>query len=241
MNLGESLLKALEFETAFTIQIGGLTLPVTETVVVSWLVMAILIVGSAVLTFRLKEIPTGSQVFLEAAIEFLDNFSKENFGKHWRRFGPYIGTVFLFLLTANMIAVISPIGGFGFVPPFEIKPPTRDINVTAAFALLSILLVLASGLAARGPLGWFKHLFHPTPIMLPFNILEYLIRPLSLCLRLFGNILGAFIIMRLIEAVMPIGVPPVLSLYFDFLDGLIQALVFTFLTSLFVAEAIEHH
>jgi F-type H+-transporting ATPase subunit a len=69
--------------------------------------------------------------------------------------------------------------------------------------------------------------------------MEYIIRPISLCLRLFGNILGGLIIMRLIEAVVPVAAPPVLSLYFDFLDGLIQALVFAFLTTLFVAEAVE--
>jgi F-type H+-transporting ATPase subunit a len=74
-------------------------------------------------------------------------------------------------------------------------------------------------------------------MMLPFNLMEYLIRPTSLCLRLFGNILGGFIIMRLVESVVPFFLPPLLSLYFDFLDGLIQALVFTFLTVLFVAEA----
>jgi F-type H+-transporting ATPase subunit a len=76
-------------------------------------------------------------------------------------------------------------------------------------------------------------------MMLPFNLMEYVIRPTSLCLRLFGNILGGLIIMRLIEAVAPVAVPPVISLYFDFLDGLIQALVFAFLTTLFVAEAVE--
>ena len=78
-------------------------------------------------------------------------------------------------------------------------------------------------------------------MMLPFNLLEYIIRPLSLCLRLFGNILGGFIIMLLIEHALPIplGIPAFLSLYFDFFDGLIQAVVFVFLTTLFIAEAVE--
>jgi F-type H+-transporting ATPase subunit a len=135
--------------------------------------------------------------------------------------------------------VLSPVGAFGFEPLFVIKPPMRDINVTAALALVSIGIVLVSGFRARGVVGWFKHLAHPIGFMIPFNLLEYIVRPLSLCLRLFGNILGAFIIMRLIEAVAPIGIPPLLSLYFDILDGLIQALVFTFLTTLFIAQAIE--
>jgi F-type H+-transporting ATPase subunit a len=75
--------------------------------------------------------------------------------------------------------------------------------------------------------------------MLPFNILDYIIRPASLCLRLFGNMLGGFIIMQLIAAVIPVFVPPLFSLYFDFFDGLIQALVFSFLTTLFLSEAVE--
>jgi F-type H+-transporting ATPase subunit a len=75
--------------------------------------------------------------------------------------------------------------------------------------------------------------------MLPFNLMEYLIKPLSLSLRLFGNILGAYIIMQLIEAVMPVVMPPILGLYFDLFDGLIQAVVFSFLSTIYIAEAIE--
>jgi F-type H+-transporting ATPase subunit a len=133
------------------------------------------------------------------------------------------------------------VGALGLEPAFTIKPPARDINFTAAFALVSILLVLFGGLRARGIRGWARNLLHPVPMMLPFNLLEYLIRPLSLCLRLFGNILGGYIIMLLVELALPVPVliPAALSLYFDFFDGLIQAVVFSFLTTLFVAEAVE--
>jgi F-type H+-transporting ATPase subunit a len=133
------------------------------------------------------------------------------------------------------------IAAFGLEPPFVIKPPTRDINLTAALALISILLGLFGGLRARGLRGGAKNLLHPVPMMLPFNLLEYIIRPVSLCLRLFGNILGGYIIMLLVEQALPVPVilPAALSLYFDFFDGLIQAVVFTFLTTLFVAEAVE--
>ena len=77
------------------------------------------------------------------------------------------------------------------------------------------------------------------PILTPINILEIFIRPLSLCMRLFGNVLGAFVIMELVTLVVPVGVPAILSLYFDVFDGLIQAYVFVFLTSLYIAEAVE--
>jgi F-type H+-transporting ATPase subunit a len=249
MDIKESL---EEFKIIFSVPLPrplrffGFTLTsidINETVLISWVVMALLIVGSLVLTRRLRIVPRGAQVFLEWGIEFLDRFSAEHFGRRAKVYGPYIGTVFLFLLLANTIPVLSPlsISVLDLEPPFTIKPPTRDINLTAALSVISILLVFFGGLRARGPIGWAKKLLKPVPMMLPFNLLEYVIRPLSLCLRLFGNILGGFIIMLLIEKALPVPilVPVLLSVYFDFFDGLIQAVVFTFLTTLFVAEAVE--
>jgi F-type H+-transporting ATPase subunit a len=131
--------------------------------------------------------------------------------------------------------------GREFVPLFLIRPPTRDINVTAALAVISISLVLFCGFAARGVGGWFKRLLHPVPMMLPFNIMEYGTRLISLALRLFGNILGGYVLMGMIEGLLPVGLPVVLSLYFDFFDGLIQAAIFVFLTSLYIGEAVDVH
>ncbi|MDR2110491.1 MAG: F0F1 ATP synthase subunit A [Spirochaetaceae bacterium] len=245
--MGEHLTESLKFADIplpfldKTIQIFGVEMRATlsETVIVSWVVMAILIAASLLMTRNLKEVPRGGQAVLEGMIEFLNKFSRDYFGPRARVYGPYIGTIFLFLFLANIIPILSPIAVFGREPPFTIKPPARDINLTAAMALLSIITVLAGGLRARGFRGWCKNLLHPVPMMLPFNLLEYVIRPTSMCLRLFGNILGGFIIMMLIESVAPIAVPAVISVYFDLLDGLIQALVFTFLTTLFISEAIE--
>jgi F-type H+-transporting ATPase subunit a len=243
LDIGERLNEALKFQTVFTIKIHGFAIPITETVIVSWAVMAILIAGSIILTRRLKTVPRGAQTILEGGIEFLNNFSKGYFGRRADAFAPYVGTIFLFLVLANVIPALTPtsltIAGRTFEAPFEIKPPARDINLTAAMAIMSILLVLFAGLKARGLKGWVKNLFHPVPLMLPFNLLEYAIRPASMCLRLFGNMLGGFIIMVLIGSVAPLIAPPVFSLYFDFLDGMIQALVFTFLTVLFLSEAVE--
>ncbi|MDR1174508.1 MAG: F0F1 ATP synthase subunit A [Treponema sp.] len=249
MEIKESL---EEFKTIISIPLSRpvrilgielVSIDINETVIISWVVMGILIIASLVLTRKLKEIPRGAQAILELGIEFLDNFSKDHFGHRAKIYGPYIGTVFLFLLVANILPAVSPmaISAFSMEPPFVIKPPTRDINLTAALALISILIVFFGGLRARGIKGWARNLLNPVPMMLPFNLLEYIIRPLSLCLRLFGNILGGYVIMLLIEHALPIpvAVPVFLSLYFDFFDGLIQAVVFTFLTTLFVAEAVE--
>ena len=236
---------ALEIKTIFSLTVFGRSIPITETVIVSWFAMLILIIGSLILTRRLKQIPRGAQAILEAAVEFLNSFAKNQFGSFSKYLGPYIGSLFLFLFVSNIIGVLSPLEikafGYEFIPPFIIKPPTRDVNVTAALALISILLVIILGLAARGPGGWFKHFLHPLPMMLPFNIMEYGTRLISLTLRLFGNILGCFVLMHLISGLFPLALPMIFSLYFDFFDGMIQAMIFVFLTSLYISEAVKVH
>jgi F-type H+-transporting ATPase subunit a len=238
-------MEALEIKTIFTLNLFGFNIPVTETVIVSWMVMLILIVLSLIVTRKLKEIPTGVQAILEAGVEFLNKFAKNQFGKFSKHLGPYMGSLFLFLLVSNIIGVLSPLEvkfmGHEFEPPFPIRPPTRDVNVTVALAAISILLVLVCGFAARGVKGWFKRLLHPVPLMLAFNIMEYGTRLISLSLRLFGNILGAYVLMHLIEGLFPLALPMVVSLYFDFFDGMLQAGIFVFLTSLYISEAVKVH
>jgi F-type H+-transporting ATPase subunit a len=249
-------MEKLQFETVFSIplpkSVGGISwlaplldesgrIPVTETVVVMWAVSALLIIFSIVLTHNLKTIPTGFQSIFEVGVEFLNKFSKEQFGRYSGTLGHYFGSVFLFLLVANIIPVITPIAipwFGGFQPLFEIKPPTRDINLTAALALITIFMVLIFGIHARGIWGWIKNLFHPVPFMVIFNLMDFITRPLSLCLRLFGNILGGFVLMSLIQILIPIVVPVPLSLYFDLFDGIIQAVVFCFLSTLYINEAV---
>lgn len=239
LTLGQRIREAMAFRTIFTVHIGNISVPITETVVTTWIVMAVLVALALMLTRRLREVPAGPQVFLEALVGFLNDFTEKQIGHHWRTFAPYLGTVALFLGVANLIGFFSPLPAFGFEPPFSIKPPTRDINVTAALAVMTILIVIVSSFRYKGFVGWLKSFIKPLPFMLPFNIIEYGIKPLSLCLRLFGNVLGAFIIMELIAMVAPMFVPPVASLYFDFFDGLIQAVVFVFLSTLYIAEAVE--
>ena len=238
-------MEALEIHTVFTINIFGFSIPVTETVVVSWAVMLILIIGSLVLTSRLKVVPKGFQAVMETAVEFLNDFSKKQFGSFAKFLGPYIGSLFLFLILANIIGVLTPLEikvfGFDFTPPFMIRPPTRDINVTAALAVISITLMIVCGFLARGFGGWFKRLLCPLPMMLPFNIMEIGIRLMSLALRLFGNILGCYVLMHMISGVFPLALPMVCSLYFDFFDGILQTGIFVFLTSLYISEAVILH
>ena len=149
------------------------------------------------------------------------------FGKEGKKYIPYLSTVMLYIGLSNMIGV------------FGMKPPTKDMNVTIALALMSIVLIEACALVKRGPKKFLKGFAEPVAIVTPINVLELFIKPLSLCMRLFGNVLGAFVVMELIKLCVPVVVPAVFSCYFDIFDGLIQAYVFVFLTSLFIKEAIE--
>lgn len=227
--MGEELIAELQSETAFTIPILG-GIPVHESIVVMWGVMAVIMAVVLLLTRNLKIVPGRGQALLESAIEWVSDFLEGNMGKNGRPYIPYLGTVLLFLGILNLI------GMFGF----GIKPPTKDVNVTAGFAILSLLLIEYSTFKAQGGIkGFLKSFTKPMAVMLPINILELGIRPMSLCMRLFGNVLGAFVVMKLLEQVCGLVLPMVFSMYFDVFDGLIQAYVFVFLTSLFMAEGLE--
>jgi F-type H+-transporting ATPase subunit a len=239
MSISEKITEGIGIKTVFTIHAFGYSVPISDTVVSTWIVMGILILGAFILTRRMREVPKKPQLLLEAYIGFINDFVTETAGHHGRDFAAFLGTIFTFLLVANLAPMLTPMGGFGFEPVFVIKPLTRDINVTAAFAATVIVTVFFSTFRYKGVKGFFKSLVSPSPVMLPFKLMEYGIKPLSLCLRLFGNILGAFIIMKLIEIVAPVFFPPLAGLYFDLFDGLIQAVVFSFLSTIYIAEAIE--
>ena len=226
-NLADELMAELNCETAFTIPIFG-GIPIPESVAVTWVIMAVLVVVSILLTRNLKVIPTTKrQILLEFAIEKLNGFFEGILGEAGKKYVPYLATVAIYIGCANLIGLL------GF------KPPTKDLNVTAALALMSIVLIDYSGLRRKGVKGFFKSFAQPMAIMVPMNILEIGIRPLSLCMRLFGNVLGSFVIMELVKIIVPVVVPVPLSLYFDIFDGLIQTYVFVFLTSLFMKEAMD--
>ena len=223
----ESLLEELNCETVFTIPIFG-GIPISEAIVVTWIIMGVMTLLAIIFVRNLRvENPGKKQIVLETAIGGMYHFFEDSMGSHGKRYIPYMITVGLYIGVANLI------GLFGF------KPPTKDMNVTIALAFMSILLIEIAGVKQKGFKGWMKSFAQPVPIILPINILEIFIRPLSLCMRLFGNVLGAFVVMELIKLLIPVFIPVVFSLYFDIFDGLIQAYVFVFLTSLFIGEAIE--
>lgn len=226
-NLTQKLLEELNTETVFTIPLFG-GIPVDEGVVVSWIVMAVLLVLCLILTRNLKvENPSKRQLAIETAFVKLQDMFDNMLGENAKQYTPLMATLLLFIGLSNIFGI------FGF------KAPTKDLNVTVGLAVIAIVLIEVAGFRQKGPKKWLKSFSEPVAIVTPINILELFIRPLSLCMRLFGNVLGAFVIMKLIENLIPVVVPMIFSLYFDFFDGFIQAYVFVFLTSLFIKEATE--
>lgn len=225
--LVDSLMEEMNCNVAFTIPIFG-GIDVLESVAVTWIVMAVIMIVSLILVQGLKfRKIRGKQAALESGISFLYDFFEDLLGKDGRAYIPYLITVIIYIGFSNMV------GLFGF------KPPTKDMNVTITLAVMSIILVEIAGVRKKGVKKWLKSFAEPVPIVTPINILELFIRPLSLCMRLFGNILGAVVVMALIKYLLPVLVPLPFSFYFDIFDGIIQAYVFVFLTSLYIKEAIE--
>ncbi len=234
MSLGERLIEAMNPHVMFTIP--GVNIPVADVVVTMWIIMAVLMFFAVFLTRKLTAVPNKKQNVAEIVVEMINNICKDAIGDHhWKPFAPFLGTVMLFLIFANTVSIFNVIPGEGF----KLRPPTRNINVTACLALMSIIVVIYAGIRYKKLSGWLKSFVEPIPMMLPFKVLDYGIKPLSLALRLFGNILGAFIVMELIYAAMPPVIPAALSIYFDLFDGILQAYVFMFLTSLYIAEVLE--
>ncbi|MDD3173560.1 MAG: F0F1 ATP synthase subunit A [Herbinix sp.] len=226
MDIAGKLMEELESKTSFTIPLFG-GIPVSSSVTVTWGIMLILMILTLIFVRNLKMVPDKPQIVLETIVGFIYNFFTDILGEHGKRYIPYLGTVLIYLACSNLTGL------------FGITPPTKDLNVTAALAIMSIILIEYSGIHSKGGKGYFKSFAEPMVLMTPINILELFIRPLSLCMRLFGNILGGFVVMELLKLIVPAVIPVPFSFYFDIFDGLIQAYVFVFLTSLFMQEKME--
>lgn len=225
--IANELLEELNCDTAFTIPVFS-GIEVAESVVITWVIMAFMLILAICMTRNLKvQNPGKRQVILETAVCGLQNMVKGIIGEEGAGYVPYLVTVIVYIGISNIIGL------------FGMKPPTKDLNVTGALAIMSIILIEYSGIHAKGVKRWAKSFAEPVAVVAPLNVLEIFIRPLSLCMRLFGNVLGAFVVMELLKIIMPAILPIPFSLYFDIFDGLIQAYVFVFLTSLFIKEAIE--
>ncbi len=229
MDLKEELLDQLEIQEVFTIPHTDIS--VDETTVVSWIIMAALTILAIILTRNLKvqgEIGKRQQI-LEICMDKMMNFFRGIMGEKGEKYMPWLMSTAIFIGASNMIGIL------GF------KPPTKSMQVTAAMAITSIVLVEVAGIKEKGLRGHLKAFSKPVAIVTPINILEIIIKPLSLCMRLFGNVIGAFIIMELLKSIIffKIGVSLAFSFYFDLFDGFLQAYIFVFLTAMYIQEAVE--
>ena len=225
--LAKNLMEELECKTVFTIPVLG-GLEIKESIVVTWIIMAVLILLSIFLTRNMKiDHISKRQAVAELIVTKLTGIVEGMIGEKGKAFVPYLTTVLVYIGVSNII------GLFGF------KSPTKDLNVTIALAVMSIVIVEAAGIYYLGVKKWLHKFTEPIAIVTPINILEVFTRPLSLCMRLFGNVLGSYVVMELIKLIVPVFLPTVFSLYFDIFDGLLQAYVFVFLTSLYIGEEIE--
>lgn len=233
LDLGSRLVEELGVKPIF--QIGPFT--ITESVFNTWILMLLILLICVILTRNLKVMNPGRrQLVAESIVTWIQNTAKNMLGKKAVGYTSYICTVMIFIAFSNLSAILETKVNADYT---FMKPPTKDLNITIALALMSIVLVEAAGIIDKGFGGWLKSFTKPIAIITPINVLEIVIKPLSLCMRLFGNIFGGFIIMELLKCLVPFAVPVPFSFYFDLFDGLIQAYVFVFLTAIYIQEAVE--
>ena len=218
MNLSEFMKHELVDETAFSIG----PIAISESTVVSWVVMAIIIALCIFLGSNLRVHNISKrQAIAELFVTKLENLILGITGPRGKPYACYLFTVLVFLSMCNIMGV------------FGMKPPTKSLIVPVPLAIMSLVLVQVACIRTKRVKGWLLSFRNP------INILDLITRPLSLCMRLFGNILGAFVIMEILNYIFKIIVPAVFSLYFDFFDGILQAYVFTYLSCMYIKEAVE--
>lgn len=229
-------------QTLFEFILGGIRIDITYSTVAQWVVMIFIIVAVLLLRRKMNQVPRGSQVWTETIVEKINGMVESNMGKGYEGFAPFIGTLLIYLGLLNLVGLT------GFTPP------TSDYSVALALGLISFVLIQATTIRKHGVGGYLKGYAHPFAAMLPLNLIERVIVPVSLSLRLFGNITAAAIMVELIysglasiskslhlgipllQAVIPIP----FHIYFDIFDGAIQTLIFVMLTMIFIKTTSEH-
>lgn len=240
------------FELPFDVPVLG-KLQISETLVISWLVMLIITLLCIWLTHDLREENiTKRQAFAEMLVEMADNFVIGNMGEKFAYLVPFVAALFATSLFSNLISLL------GF------RSPTADVNTEAAWAIVVFIMITAQKIKTNGFGGYLKGFTTPIAVMTPFNILSELATPISLACRHFGNILSGVVINGLIYAalavassallglipgavgqflsnipILAVGVPAILSVYFDWFTGVMQAYIFCMLTTMYIANAAE--
>lgn len=211
------------FEPMFTVNIGSLVLP--SYLIMQWVIMFIIIVAAIIITSKLSMRPGKMQAVAEIFYEAVDKIVSSNIGANGTKFIPFVGTLMIYVLLLNFVGLIG------------ISPPTKNLNITIGFAIVSVVVIHGYAIKENGIGGYLKGYIGHGIGMLPLNLMEKAIFPVSLALRLFGNMLAASIVLDLlyqwlssITWAAQIGLPIVAHGFFDLFDGTVQMIVFVMLT-----------
>ncbi len=201
------------------------------TIVFTWVVMAILVIASWLITLRISDTEKLSrwQNLLEVVVVGMRDQIRSVSHHAPRQFLPFIGTLFLFVATSNLLAV---------VPGF--RPPTGSLSTTAALALCVLIAVPLYGILERGVFGYLRKYVQPTIFMLPFNVIGEFSRTIALAIRLYGNVMSGTVIVAILIGITPFFFPVIMQLL-GLLTGLIQAYIFAILAMVYIASAMQPH
>ena len=201
---------------------------ITRPVVTTWAIMAVLTLISWLVTGRLRLHPDRRQIVLELLVTGIIAQIDEVIRKSPRPFLPLLGTLFIFLVAANLSGVLP-----------GVEAPTGKLETPAALALIVFVAVHYFGVRARGPFGYLASFAKPKLIMLPLNIVSEITRTFSLMVRLFGNVMSGEFVIALVVALAGLFVPvPLMAL--EILVGLVQAYIFTILATVFIDAAVDN-
>jgi F-type H+-transporting ATPase subunit a len=200
---------------------------VSEPVIITWIIMAFLVIFAAAVTRRMSLMPSKAQTVLELFVGVADEQIRGTM--QVIEPGPYralIGSIFIFILLANWSSLIP-----------GVEPPTAHLETDAAFAAIVFCATIFYGIRTRGLVGYLRTFAEPTWIMIPLNLVEQITRTFSLILRLFGNIMSGVFIGAIVLSLAGLLVPiPFMAL--DVLTGAIQAYIFTVLAMVFIGAAV---
>ena len=199
----------------------------TSTVITTWIVIAIIGGLAWLATRRLQMSPGRLQTMVEAIVSIIEDSIRDIAPQHFRQIMPFIGSLWVFLVIANLI---------GLIPGMH--SPTRDLSATAAIAFLVFLSVHWYGIRIQGLKNYLRHYLSPSPILLPFNLISEVTRTIALAVRLFGNMMSLEMIALLILLVAGFLVPvPILMLHI--VEALVQAYIFGMLALIYVAGGLQ--
>ena len=229
-NIGAEIVKAIEPHQIFTFRFGPADLVVTDAILATWVVMAVIFLLAVLFGHNPQRVPTGRRQLISESLILLllklcrtSNMSYEQA----EAVVPFVGTIAVFISLTNLSSM------------FGIAPPAKNPAFPIALALFTLVYILSMSIRFVGWKGFWRSLIYPKAMLLPFKILDYLIKPVSLSLRLFGNIFGSFILMEFIYLIMPAILPGLVGLWFDLADGILQGIIFTYLTVTYIGEVIE--